>query len=114
MTNQGVEQKIQQVIEFVVPPGSGPGKKIILKGANNERFAVTIPDYAHPGTCLTFTLNPTDGGKHVRRSIAGTSDLSQSLGSIDISEDSEDAYQYDDDDQSSGGASDDEALHLVI
>ena len=50
----------------------------------------------------------------MRRSIVGTSDLSQSLGSIDISEDSEDAYQYDDDDQSSGGASDDEALHLVI
>ena len=113
MTNN-IEQRIQQVIEFVVPPGSGPGKKIILKGANNERFAVTVPDYAHPGTCLTFTLNPTDGGKHVRRSIVGTSDLSQSLGSIDISEDSEDAYQYDDDDQSSGGASDDEALHLVI
>merc|ERR1712146_229642 len=104
MGGSSVQQKINQQIEFVVPRGSGPGKKIILKGLNGERFAVIIPNYAYPGTALTFTLNPTDGGKHVRRSIACAQDLNDtivSLGSITSENDEdtgiEESYQYDSD-----------------
>merc|ERR1711968_412661 len=113
-----VEQRIQQVIEFRVPKGSGPGKKLVLKGANGERFAVIIPNYAYPGTALTFTLNPTDGGKHVRRSIAGAQDLNDtivSLGSITSENDEdtgiEESYQSDSD---GSNDSNDSELHLMI
>ena len=70
-----IQQKINQVIQFTVPKGSGPGKKLVLKGLSGERFAVIVPDYAFPGTSLTFTLNPKDGGKHVRRSVVGAQGL---------------------------------------
>merc|ERR1711991_849390 len=109
-----------ETMDYKYHKGGKGGKKIILKGLNGERFAVIIPDYAYPGTKLTFTLNPTDGGKHVRRSIAGAQDLNDtivSLGSITSENDEdtgiEESYQYDSDGSSDSNDSE-EKLHLVI
>ena len=110
-----IQQKINQVIQFTVPKGSGPGKKLVLKGLSGERFAVIVPDYAFPGTSLTFTLNPKDGGKHVRRSVVGAQGLNDTIDSLgSLGSDSENPYDDSDDHDDDDDSDKEEQLHLVI